>query len=252
MSGVGRGGVVVETLSALGLGLAVLGVPGVAAALSMTVPLTVVLDSGQTGDFGAISIEEKDGKLEFTIVLGPDLGPDLDPEGDLHELYFNLVDSLDVDDLEISHFRCRESDGSYLGSCQTDFNLDEDPDVEDGAGADFDFVVNFGTGDSKKGNGQLAELSFKLAAFADDDDHGKGNGKHDDDEVSLTIANLLETSETKGGIEVFFALHAEDTDIDETKSHSETVGAVPEPATAALFGIGLFGLAIAGRRRSQA
>ena len=247
MSGVGRGGAVVETLSALGLGLAVLGVPGVAAALSMPAPLTVVLDSGQVGDFGAISIEEKDGKLEFTIVLGPDL----DPEGDLHELYFNLVDSLDVDDLEISHFRCRASDENYLGSCQTDFDLDEDPDVEDGAGADFDFVVNFGTGDSKKGNGQLAELSFELAAFADDDDHGKGNGKHAD-EVPLTIADLLESSETKGGIEVFFALHAQDTDIDETKSHSETVGVVPEPGTAALFGIGLFGLAIAGRRRSQA
>lgn len=248
---------VVETLAAVGLGLAVLGAPGVAAALSMTFPLTVVLDSGQTGDFGSISIEEKRGKLEFTIVLGPDLGP----EADLHELYFNLVDGLDVDDLEISHFQCRQADESELGSCKTDFDLDEDPDVEDGAGADFDFGVNFGTGDGKRGNGQLVELSFKLSAFADEDDHHhKGKNKHDDDKrkhdddddrVPLAIVDLLESSETKSGIEVFFALHAQSTDIDESKSHSETVGAlVPEPGTAALFGIGLFGLAIAGRRRS--
>jgi hypothetical protein len=245
-------GVLVEILAALGLGLAVLGAPGVAAALNMTFPLDVEFDDGTTGVFGSVFVEEKGGKLEFTITLDSALGDD----ADLHEFYFNIADAFDDVELEISHFSC---EGSY-GSCKTDFDLDEDPSVRGGAGSDFDYGVNFGNGGSKNGNGHLTELTFKVTAFADgdedDDDDHKGKAKHDDDDgdgvkVDLEIQDLLESSETSSGIEVFFAVHVQSTDLDGSKSDSETVGsAVPEPGTAALFGIGLLGIAIAGRRRS--
>ena len=235
---------------------------------SLTLPFDVQFADGLTGNFGSVTIEERShGKLQITLALSSELGP----EADLHEFYFNLLDSLDVGDVEISHFRCRAWGESELGSCHTDFEIEEDPSVRGGAGSEFDFGVNFGSGGSKKGNGNLAELSFKLAAFADggddDDDgdrhgkdhefNGKGKGHHEDDDddddgerIELTIADLLESSQTKSGLEVFFAAHVQNTDFS-SGSDSETIGAlVPEPGTAALFGLGLLGIAIAGRRRS--
>jgi len=242
-----------------------------AAAASLTLPFNVQFGDGLTGNFGSVTIEERShGKLQITLSLTQELG--LEP--DLHEFYFNIDSSLHVDDVEISHFRCRQWGEDSLNSCSTDFEIEEDPSVKGGAGSKFDFGVNFGDGGSKKGNGNLEELSFILAAFADDDDddddgddkghhwNGRGVGherNHEDDDdddddgdkISLTIADLLESSETKTGLEVFFASHIQNTDFT-SGSDSETIGAlVPEPGTAALFGIGLLGIAVAGRRRSS-
>lgn|SRR5262245_12971541 len=255
--------------TALAVASTLAGAAAPAAAASLTLPFNVQFGDGLTGNFGSVTIEERShGKLEITLALTSELGP----KADLHEFYFNFVDSLDVDDVEISHFRCRAWGESELGSCHTDFDIEEDPSVRGGAGSSFDWGVHFGSGASEKGNGYLAELSFKLAAFADDDDdddddgddkghhwngrgvgHEKNHNDDDDDDdgdkISLTIADLLESSETKSGLEVFFAAHVAHTDL--TSSDSETIGAlVPEPGTAALFGLGLLGIAVAGRRRS--
>jgi hypothetical protein len=250
-------------LAALAFLLSVAGGAAPAAAASLTLPLDVEFDDGVVGDFGTVFIEERShGKLAITISLTGALGPD----ADLHEFYFNLADDLDIDRLVLSHARCMGSGDDGFGSCKTDFDLEEDPSVRGGAGSSFDYGVNFGNGSGSKGNGQLLAATFKLTAYGDEDDDdddndkgkgkAKGKGKHDDDDdddgerIPLTIADLLESSETRRGIEVFFAAHVQDTDL-VPGSDSETVGAlVPEPGTAALFGLGLAGIALLGRRRS--
>ena len=251
-------------LAAIFLGACIAGAAAPATAGSLALPLNVQFADGLIGDFGTVLIEEKPhGKLQITVSLTGELGPD----ADLHEFYFNLDDDLDVDRLVLSHARCMETGDSDFGSCETDFDLEQDPSVRGGAGSSFDFGVNFGNGGSSKGNGHLVAATFKLTAFADDDDdddhdgkgHGKGHdkGKHDDDDddddgdrIPLTIADLLESSKTSSGLEVFFAAHVQSTGLVDG-SDSETVGAlVPEPGTASLFGLGLLGLAVAGRRRA--
>jgi hypothetical protein len=211
-------------LAGFGLAAGLGGAAREAEAASLTLPLSFEFDDGRTGDFGSVRVDEvSGGDLLFKITLGPDLGDD----ADLHEFYFNL-DGVDADGLEISAFLC---DG---GGCGTDFELEADRPVRGGAGSDFDFAVNLGNGAGRRGNGVLSMASFVLGGDA-----------------SLAIGDLLaEHSFTAAGIETIFAAHVQGTS-GSGNDDSETVGAIPEPATAALFALGLAGLAF-GSRRSRA
>jgi hypothetical protein len=124
--------------------------------------------------------------------------------------------------------------GSYA-SITIEEDTGADPSVAGGAGADFDFAVNFGNGAGRRGNGALTAASFRLSA-----------------DQPLSIAALLESSLASGRtIESQFAAHIQGTNL-LVGSSSETVGGmVPEPATGALVALGVLTLA-AGRRRRRA
>jgi hypothetical protein len=199
------------------LAMGILGVAlGLAAssAHAVSFPLTVEFDDGLIGTFGTIEVTEVAGDLNFAITVDPSLGADRD----LHELYFNLGDTFTG--LAISS----------TDVVNTPYSLDADPSVAGGAGASFDFGVNFGNGGGPPGNGRLTMASFVLSATE-----------------PLTIADLLVSSSTSQDIEVFFAIHVQGTSL--TGADSETVGAlVPEPATALLVLGGLAGLGARARR----
>jgi hypothetical protein len=205
-------------LGALALGLG----PGSASAIGFD--LDVEFDTGQTGSFAHVTIEEDAGALDFSIELDDVLGD----EADLHELYFNLL-------------------GSFTGVAistgdapTTPYTLSSDPPIRGGAGSDFDYAVNFGNGAGSAGNGVLATATFTLT-FTLTADPGQ----------PLSIDDLLESSFASGGsIESQFAAHVQGTELI-VGSDSETVGGVvPEPATGAAFALGLALLSSARRSRS--
>jgi hypothetical protein len=188
-------------LAALTLGLG----PSTASAVGFD--LDVEFDTGQTGNFAHVEIEEDFGALDFRIEIGDALGD----EADLNEFYFNLL-------------------GAFTGVAistadapKTPYTLSLDPSIRGGAGASFDYGVNFGNGAGKSGNGVLDFATFTLTA-----------------DQPLSIADLLESSFAAGGsIETQFAAHIQGTEI-LVGSGSETVGGiVPEPATGALVALGL-------------
>ena len=190
-----------------------------APAMALNYSLEIELDDGTIGDFGNVEVLESEGELDFTITLTDVLGP----KADLHEFYFNLSDvftGLGIRDTDALH-------SEYVFSI--------DPSVAGGAGASFDYGVNFGNGGGKKGNGRVKTASFTL--FADQ---------------MLSLDDLLKSSFTSGkpGIELIMAAHVQGTRLVK-KADSETVGAgppVPEPSTSLLLMAGL-GL-LAARRRS--
>ncbi len=208
----------------LALGLGAVAAPLEAAAVGIVLPIEIELGPQRTGPFGTVGIEEiAGGDLEFTITLGPVLGA----RADLHEFYFNLTSGFDADGLAISGSRC---DG---GSCDSPFDLGAGRSVRGGAGARFDFSVNFGQGAGRNGNGTLQVARFVLGA---------------DD--ALTLEDVLaEASSTGRGLETIFAAHVTGSGAGRG-SASATIGvtpsAVPEPGTALLFAVGLAGLALGG------
>lgn len=186
---------------------------GSAHALSFA--LDVEFDDGTIGSFGTVDVTETGGDLLFEITLDASLGAGRD----LHELYFNLAG--DPTGLSIS----------TTDAPATPYTLLTSPAVAGGAGSSFEFGVNFGNGAGPPGNGVLQTASFLLSATD-----------------PLSTDDLLVSSSTAQGIEVFLAAHVQGTSL-VPGVDSETVGSqVPEPGTLGLMLVGLAGLARFGRR----
>lgn len=209
----------------LGLGMAlalgVAGPSGDASAASTSTTLAVQLGPQKTGSYGTVQVDQVSGGLEFRITLNPSVGP----KADLHEFYFNLPDQ--IAGLHLSGSGCGG------GSCTTPFELQFGKPTSGGAGARFDYRVNFGNGGSAKGNGNLQMATFRLDA----------NGPLQLD------PSPFDSSFTSRHLEVIFAAHVPGMRGIAATIGSTNVTVVPEPATAALFGLGLLGIAWAGRRR---
>lgn len=177
-------------------------------------PLNVEFDDGIVGTFGNVEVTEQvGGDLLFQVTLDT---AELGASADLHELYFNLTDT-------ITGVSITSSD-----VVNTAYELEPDPSVAGGAGSSFAYGVNFGNGAGANGNGVLQTASFLLAADSD-----------------LTVDDLLISSSTSQDIEVFLAAHVQGTTL--TQQGSETVGSsVPEPTT---FLLGALGLTVAALLR---
>lgn len=215
-----------SALVGLAIALGGLAFAGEAAANGMiSLPIAIELGPQRTGNFGTLEIGEVGGDLLFKITLDTDV---LGSKADLHEFYFNLDGGFDADDLAISVV----SINGVGGAPKTAFDLDDGGPTRGGAGARFDFSLNFGNGASKKGNERIQSVEFLLDADED-----------------LTLADVLgDASSTGRGLEVLFAAHVAGSG-NGNGSASATIGVlVPEPETALLLALGLVGLVVVGRR----
>lgn len=196
------------------IGLLLLAVVATASgtAAAVTVPLETEFDLGVTGPFGTVDITENIRSLDFVISIDVD---ELGPEADLHEFYFNIIESVTVTGLALS----------ATNAPNTPYQLTDVVQVRGGAGSSFDWKVDFSNGGSDRGNGRLVTAIFTLSA-----------------EQSLSIRDLHESSFTSGsGVEVHMASHVQGTST-LTSADSETIGGLlpmPEPSPALLLMTGL-------------
>jgi hypothetical protein len=178
-------------------------------------------DSDGVTSFGMIELFQTGSGVDFKITANTDslLG------GDIHELYLNLPDAIDINSLVISN--------SWGISNRTinDFKIIVSPPIIGGAGSSFDMGINFGNGGGPPGNGVLTTASFSLTST----------------DQLLVGDFLFETSTPNNVPPVFAAVHFQDADV--FGNGSETVGgtvSMPEPTS--MYLLGLAGLLLLFRR----
>ncbi len=185
---------------------------------ALTLNLTVDFDDGPGVNYGTVDLIQS-GNDVVVVITGntATLGANVD----VHEFYFNLP----FTPTNLSASDSMTVMGTSTCSDAT-CTVASPPTVAGGAGTDFEHGVNFGNG-----NPQLNPFEFLLSA-----------------DEAITVADL--TSELSVGNNhdgVYVAVHFQNTTTD---PGSETGGAVPEPGTALLLGLGLAGLAAGGRARA--
>jgi len=186
-----------------------------------TIDLVHEFDGNSNGlvSYGTIDLVQDGSAVDVTITANTvNLGG-----GDIHEFYFNLPGTVDLNSLVIS------DEGGTSSHAIGTFSPLVNPSVAGGAGASFDAGVSFGNGGGPPGNGTLTVATFSITATG-----------------GLTVGDFLtELSSSNNAPDVYAAVHFQDTSI--FNATSETVGGVPEPSSLAFLGLG--GLALLRRRR---
>ena len=201
----------IKRLAASLASILALGICGASGAA--TINLTYELDGVEPEQtYATVEITQNGDDLDFTVNYVGGIGGN----ADIHELYFNIVDSATITGLAIVSDDAPNSSYSLLGP---------DPSVAGGAGSSFDWGVSFGNGGGPPGNGILQSASFTLSA-----------------DQPLLISYLYETSATNNTAPINVAVHFQNTS---TNPGSETIGGVVIPLPASLWmlmaGIGALG-----------
>src|SRR5690606_34615155 len=148
---------------------------------ALTFTLDTEFDAGVVGPHATVTVTESGGGPDFEVSL---VGSDLGPGADLHVFYFNLAG--DPTNVTLSSSQV----------VNTPFTLAVNPAVAGGAGASFEYGVNFGNGAGPPGNGVLKTATFRITA-----------------DQPLTIGSLLVLSETSQGLPAHVALHVQGTSL---------------------------------------
>lgn len=212
--------------------MATLGLLGIATyplSADITVNLTYEFDGNSVGTtvFGTVNLAQNADNVDFTITADTAA---LDG-GDIHHFYFNLPS--DVTGLAVVAGSWGGTSNKSIGPPDgTAFSiLGPSPSPVGGAGAAFDWGVDFGDGGGKPGNGTLTQATFTLMA-----------------DQTLAVTDFLgELSYPNNTPPVFMAVHFQGTDV--FGEDSETIGGgplVPAPAAAVL---GITGLMLIGWKR---
>lgn len=214
--------------------MATVGILGIATCpllADITVNLTYEFDGKSVGTtvFGTVKLAQNADNVDFTITADTAALAG----GDIHQFYFNLPS--DVTGLDVVPGSWGGTSNKSIGPPDgTAFSiLGPSPSVIGGAGAAFDWGVDFGDGGGKPGNGTLTQAMFTLTA-----------------DQTLAVTDFLsELSYPNNTPSVFMAVHFQGAKV--FGGGSETVGGgplVPAPAAAAL---GIMGLMLIGWKRHR-